>query len=220
MAAVLEPQLPLVPDSTLIERVAQHDSTALIELERRHRGSLYAQVYGILMDSSLAERVVRDVFSKAWFAADQLRQKRSAWAWLRETAIEIAREARDVRGPQGGTAMRQLIVLFAMMLVPSLLPAQTPPASLAHPTPTIPNEHASAIAHRATHTRGEAVGVDNRPVTPATRAIRATRAVPATPNPDGGPTTRATRAVRATPAVPASPSHRPTNPGQGHGRRP
>jgi DNA-directed RNA polymerase specialized sigma24 family protein len=98
MAAVLEPELPLVPDSTLIDRLAQRDSTALIELERRHHGSLYAQVYGMLMDSTLADRVVRDVFSKAWFAAAQLAQKRSAWAWLRETAVELAREARHSRG--------------------------------------------------------------------------------------------------------------------------
>jgi DNA-directed RNA polymerase specialized sigma24 family protein len=98
MSAVLEPQLPLVPDSTLVDRLAQRDSTALIELERRHHGSLYAQVYGILMDSSLTERVVRDVFSKAWFAAAQVGQTRSAWQWLRETATQLAREVRDSGG--------------------------------------------------------------------------------------------------------------------------
>lgn len=103
-------------------------------------------------------------------------------------------------------------ILFALVLLaPSALPAQTP---------TIPNQHASAIAkqkvaaamvRRATHMRGEAIGLDNRPVTPATPATHATRAIPATPHPGEGPATRAT---------PASPSHRPTNPGAGHGRRP
>jgi hypothetical protein len=116
--------------------------------------------------------------------------------------------------------MRQLFILLVVMFLPALVTAQTP---------TIPNDHASAVAkarvaanmaRRATHTRGEAVGLDNRPVTPATPAIRAKRAVPATPNPDGGPATRVTPAVPATRAVPASPSQRPTNPGQGHGRRP
>ena len=94
-------------------------------------------------------------------------------------------------------------ILFALVLLaPSALPAQTP---------TIPNQHASAIAkqkvaaamvRRATHMRGEAIGLDNRPVTPAVPATHATPAVPTTP------------------ATPASPSHRPTNPGAGHGRRP
>jgi hypothetical protein len=96
------------------------------------------------------------------------------------------------------------------------------PAGLAAQEPSIPNEHASARAKErvATRVRGEAVGLDNRPVTPATPATRATRATPAVPNPDGGPATRAIPAVPATPAVPASPSRRPDNPGQGGNRRP
>ena len=119
--------------------------------------------------------------------------------------------------------MLKRIVLFGpALLVPSLLAAQTPKVAA-------PNEHASdvakakvaaAMARRATHVRGEAVGLDNRPVTPATPAVRATRATPAVPNPDGGPATRAVRATPATPAVPASPSKKPENPGAGHGRRP
>ena len=118
--------------------------------------------------------------------------------------------------------MKRVFVLGAALLVPSLVAAQTPKVAE-------PNQHASdvakakvaaAMAHRATHVRGEAVGLDNRPVTPATPAVRATRATPAVPNPDGGPATRAIRATPATPAVPASPSHKPENPGAGHGHRP
>ena len=118
--------------------------------------------------------------------------------------------------------MRQISILGAALLVPALLAAQEPKVAA-------PNEHASdvakakvaaAMAHRATHVRGEAVGLDNRPVTPATPAVRATRATPAVPNPDGGPATRAIHATPATPAVPASPSHKPDNPGAGHGHRP
>ena len=45
-----EPQ-PIVADVVLMRRLAQRDSTALVELQCRHRGSLYAQVYGILMDA-------------------------------------------------------------------------------------------------------------------------------------------------------------------------
>ncbi len=105
-------------------------------------------------------------------------------------------------------------ILFALVLLA--------PSALAAQTPTIPNEHASAIAkqkvaaamvRRATHVRGEAV-------TPAIPAVPATRAIPATPHPGEGPATHATPAVPATPATPASRSHRPTNPGAGHGRRP
>jgi hypothetical protein len=121
---------------------------------------------------------------------------------------------------------RMLLLIPALLLVPALATAQTEgPGN----SGTIPNSHASdvakakvaaAMARRATHVRGEAVGLDNRPVTPATPAVRATRATPAVPNPDGGPATRAVPATPATPAVPASASHRPDNPGAGHGRRP
>lgn len=97
--------------------------------------------------------------------------------------------------------MKSSMLLAAFLLMPSMLAAQTPKP-------------------RATHVRGEAVGLDNRPVTPATPAVRATRAIPATPNPGNGPATRATPATPATPAVPASPSHRPPHAGTGNGRRP
>ena len=52
------PRRPLVADADLLQRVVRRDSTALIELERRHHTSLYAQAYAILMDSMLADRVV------------------------------------------------------------------------------------------------------------------------------------------------------------------
>jgi DNA-directed RNA polymerase specialized sigma24 family protein len=91
---MLEPRLPerpLVADADLLQRVVQRDSTALIELERRHRGSLYAQAYGILMDSTAAELVVREVFAQLWFAAERFVVRRSLWSWLRMLARDIAR---------------------------------------------------------------------------------------------------------------------------------
>src|SRR5262245_2391595 len=96
MSAMLEPQSPplqqpLVADFDLLRRIAQRDSTALIELERRRQASLYAQAYGILMDSALAERVVAEVFAQLWFAAGQFVIRRSLWSWLRMMARDLAR---------------------------------------------------------------------------------------------------------------------------------
>jgi len=73
-----------------------------------------------------------------------------------------------------------MLAFVFLLVLPALLAAQTPKANM---------------ARRATHVRGEAVGLDNRPVTPARPATRATRAIPAVPNPDGGPATRATPAT-------------------------
>ncbi len=98
---MLEPQDPTAPpvaDSVLMDRLARRDSTALVELERRHRGSLYAQAYGIVMDAGSAERVVRDAFSQLWFAAATIsRGGQSVWALLRDMARELARAERALR---------------------------------------------------------------------------------------------------------------------------
>jgi len=113
--------------------------------------------------------------------------------------------------------LTRVLGILAALLVPSALAAQNPKVAA-------PNEHASdvakekvaaAMARRATHVRGEAVGLDNRPVSPATPATRATRATPATPSNGDGPASRATPATPAIPATPASPSQRPDHAGQG-----
>ncbi len=100
---MLEPQpsqRPLVADADLLKRVVKRDSTALIELERRHRASLYAKAYGILMDSTLAERVVQEVFAQLWFAADRFVVRRNLWTWLRMLAKDLARAELMSREPR------------------------------------------------------------------------------------------------------------------------
>lgn len=91
---MLEPEPPMVADAVLMTRVAQRDSTALVELERRHFSSLYAQVYGMLMDAGSADRVVRDTFTQLWFEAAHYVGELSAWALLRDMARELARAER------------------------------------------------------------------------------------------------------------------------------
>lgn len=80
-----------VPDAALIRRMARRDSTALVELQRRYSSSLYALVYGILMDAERADRLVAEVFEQAWHAAQLLSERhRGAQSWLREAARERA----------------------------------------------------------------------------------------------------------------------------------
>src|SRR5258705_9771458 len=98
MSVMPEAQRPLLSDAELLQRLAQRDSTALIEVERRHWSSLYAQVYGMVVDPTLAERVVRDVFTQLWFAAERFPLRRSLWTWLREMARELARAEQALAG--------------------------------------------------------------------------------------------------------------------------
>ncbi len=88
---MLEPPRPILSEAELLQRLAQRDSTALIEVERRHWSSLYAQVYAMLVESALAERVVREVFTQLWFAAERFPPRHSLWSWLRDMARELAR---------------------------------------------------------------------------------------------------------------------------------
>lgn len=101
MTALLEPRLPSqpdpVPDSVLMKRIAKRDSTALVELERRHRSSLYAQAYSILMDGAAADRVVRDTFSQLWFDAPEYSLMPAAWDLLRDMSRELARAEQALR---------------------------------------------------------------------------------------------------------------------------
>ena len=127
--------------------------------------------------------------------------------------------------------MKRILGIAVALAVPALLAAQTPIPANQHASETaksktIPAAQASdtakskvaqAMARRATHVRGEALGLDNKPATPPGAAIRATRASPAQPGAgEGG------RAIPATPATPAAPAlaHRPPQAGTGHGRRP
>lgn len=127
--------------------------------------------------------------------------------------------------------LKRILGIVTALAVPTVLAAQTPPtpipanpdhASKTATSKSIPADQASetarqkvaeAMARRATRVRGQAVGLDNRPVMPAIPG--ADRAIP---NPGGGP---ATHAVPPNPATPASPSRKPADPGgQGTSRRP
>src|SRR5438132_5198253 len=100
--------------------------------------------------------------------------------------------------------LRKVVLLAASLVVPSLLAAQ---------------DVSKVAAHRATHFRGEVVGLDNRPVTPATPAVAAIRAMPSSLS-AVGVASPASPAVPPAPAVPASPVKRPANPGQSNIHRP
>jgi len=110
MSAMLEPDRPVLSDAELLERLARRDSTALIEVERRHWSSLYAQVYAMLVESEAAERVVREVFAQLWFAAERFPLKRSLWTWLRDMARELSRAELALAAPstQENPSIRRL----------------------------------------------------------------------------------------------------------------
>jgi|RhiMetdeSRZDD1v2_1073273.scaffolds.fasta_scaffold2079908_2 DNA-directed RNA polymerase specialized sigma24 family protein len=85
------------PDAILLRRMAARDARALTELQHRYGASLYALVYGILMDSDRSERLVTEVFEQLWQAAELVTQRHhGAFAWLRQAARKSAMKHRAV----------------------------------------------------------------------------------------------------------------------------
>ncbi|PYO16941.1 MAG: hypothetical protein DMD31_01085 [Gemmatimonadetes bacterium] len=74
---------PLTPDACLVERMAAGDRGAGQELAERHRLSVYARVYAMLIDPGAAEQVVVQTFDQAWRSAREFKASAaSPLAWL------------------------------------------------------------------------------------------------------------------------------------------
>jgi len=95
------------PDTQLVERMAAGDRDAHDQLCERHRLSLYAQVYSLLVDAALAERVVAETLERAWHAAKDFNPGAgSAFAWLSEIARSFAKRRRHP--PRDSAASRSI----------------------------------------------------------------------------------------------------------------
>ena len=111
--------------------------------------------------------------------------------------------------------VRKLLGLAVMLGLPAALSAQAPQNPNDHASATgkaMVLEHSQGAQHRATHRRGEVVGLDHRPtwiaMPPAQRARPGVSpAVPPSAHPPQ-------------PATPATPPAKPLNPGQSSNHRP
>jgi RNA polymerase sigma-70 factor, ECF subfamily len=96
----------LTPDIQLVERMAAGDRAAHEEFCERHRLSLYAQAYALLVDAASAERVVVETLERAWHAAKDFNPGAgSAFAWISEIARSIATRRRP---PHDSTTSRSV----------------------------------------------------------------------------------------------------------------
>ena len=97
----------LTPDVQLVERMAAGDRDAHAEFCERHRLSLYAQAYALLVDAASAERVVVEALERAWQAAKDFDPGAgSAFAWITEIARTLAKHRR--RPPQDPATSRSV----------------------------------------------------------------------------------------------------------------
>ena len=94
----------LTPDVQLVERMAAGDRNAHEEFCKRHRLSLYAQAYALLVDAASAEWVVVETLQRAWHAAKDFNPGAgSAFAWISEIGRSVARRRRP---PHDSTTSR------------------------------------------------------------------------------------------------------------------
>jgi RNA polymerase sigma-70 factor (ECF subfamily) len=74
-----------IDETSLLERIAQHDQAALSELYDRYARVLYALAFKVLGSVEEAEEVVLDVFSQVWRTAggyDATRGRVDTWLFM------------------------------------------------------------------------------------------------------------------------------------------
>ena len=80
-----------MPDSRLVQLMAEGDREACAELRERHGLSLYAQLYVALGRAEPAEQLVAETFDQAWRAAGEFNPRAgSVLVWLSSLARTLA----------------------------------------------------------------------------------------------------------------------------------
>ena len=80
-----------MPDSRLVQLMAEGDREACAELRERHGLSLYAQLYVALGRAEPAEQLVTETFDQAWRAAGEFHPRAgSVLVWLSSLARTLA----------------------------------------------------------------------------------------------------------------------------------
>src|SRR5438445_11740533 len=90
----------LVADRHLLDGVARGEADALRALHQRYGESIYALVYGVLVDPGEAEEVVAETFAHLWRTSARFvaTTSLSGAARLQEIAPSRARGLRRTRG--------------------------------------------------------------------------------------------------------------------------
>jgi DNA-directed RNA polymerase specialized sigma24 family protein len=82
-AARLSPQIGLISDRRLVERMTRGDEGAFRELLARYRSTVYAEAYAVLLDPEQVEAIVADAFHEARRTALEFLASRSTVSgWL------------------------------------------------------------------------------------------------------------------------------------------
>lgn len=90
----LEPAGDRATDTDLVGRLALGEQPALVELYRRYGRRLYPLIRRIVVDESLAEEVLQDVFVRLWTRPGQYRPDGGQLlAWLMTVARNLALDA-------------------------------------------------------------------------------------------------------------------------------
>jgi RNA polymerase sigma-70 factor (ECF subfamily) len=89
-----EPAGGLATDADLVARLALGEQPALVELYRRHGRRVYPLIRRIVIDESLADEVLQDVFVRLWTRPEQYRPEAGQLlAWLMTVARNLALDA-------------------------------------------------------------------------------------------------------------------------------
>jgi len=110
MARASDPDLTAASDATLVVAISRYQQAALAEAYRRHAGAVFALARRLLVDATLAEEIVQEVFLRLWNQPEKFDPERGALRsyllaqchgrsvdLLRSESSRRVREERDVR---------------------------------------------------------------------------------------------------------------------------
>ena len=84
-------QTEQIPDSELVRRFQQGDTSAFDILVKRHANRAYQIAYGVLGNRQDAEEVAQDVFVRIYRALPKFRGEAEFTTWLYRIALNLAR---------------------------------------------------------------------------------------------------------------------------------
>src|ERR1700744_1643761 len=87
-------------DEQLLQRYAEGDESALVELTKRYFDMIYRYAYRFVRDTALAEDIVQDTFIKMWRSVERFNASMVFKPWLfriaHNTAIDQLRKKKAV----------------------------------------------------------------------------------------------------------------------------
>src|SRR5881392_2116062 len=84
-----QPEIPQVPDETLVRRAQRGDMIAFEELVLRHRDKIYARAFSMMRNEEEAVDLSQEAWVKGWQRLKQFQGESSFVTWMTRIVINL-----------------------------------------------------------------------------------------------------------------------------------